>query len=110
MGVDARHERIAEEFTDYHNGQPEVLEGEAKAIKLTVRRVLSDGVLMKDLLTNRYYFVFKKRGIINGQLVSSLDVSKFFQQYKNEERPWALRFRDNRLYRRALFNEKAIGI
>ncbi len=110
MGTDDRHTRAANEFTDYHNGQEEVLEGETKAIKLTVRRVLSDGLLTKDLLTNRYYFVQKKRGVVSGQLVSSLEVHKFFNQYKNETRPWADRYRNPRLYRKPLFNEKAIKI
>lgn len=110
MGTDDRHKKAVDEFTNYFNGQEDVLEGNLKAINLVVRRVLSDGLLAKDKLTNRYYFVQKKSGIVSGQILSSLSVHKFFNQYKSERRAWAERFRNPRLYRKPLFNEKAIKI
>lgn len=106
MGTDERHERVAKEFTNFWNG----LDGEYSEIDACVSRVLKDGILCKDKRSAKYFMVIKTNGVVGGYALTLDEVNKYFIEYKNSIRPWAERFKNNRLYRKALFNEASAAI
>ena len=119
-GIDDRHERVVAKFNKQWN---ECVERHAVTyammdtartktkIDLCVRRVLPEcRILAKDKGSSRYYLVEMNGGKVSGRPLASLDVGELFTEAKENPHKYAVRFRNFRLYRRLLFNEKEVFI
>ena len=121
-GIDDRHERVVAKFNKQWNecverhavtyAMPDYMDGPAKTkIDLCVRRVLPEcRILAKDKGSSRYYLVEMNGGKVSGRPLASLDVGELFTEAKENPHKYAVRFKNFRLYRKPLFNEKEVFI